>query len=60
VQHGVDNRLVGESGAEQSVEVAEAAWIAGRLSPFLAGVVTSVVPAGAGSLSTIPIACEAS
>jgi hypothetical protein len=31
---------------QQSVKVEEAAWIAGRLSPFGAGVVTSVVPVG--------------
>ena len=31
---------------ELSAEVAEAAWIAGRLSPFDSGVVTSVVPGG--------------
>ena len=35
-----------ESGARQSVEVEEAAWIGDRLSPFDSGVVTSVVAAG--------------
>jgi hypothetical protein len=42
----VDNRLVAESGVQQSVKVEEAAWIAGRLSPFDSCVVTSVVPSG--------------
>jgi hypothetical protein len=35
-----------ESGVQQSGEVAEAAWIGDRLSPFDSGVVTSVVPSG--------------
>lgn len=42
----MDNRLVAESGVQQSVEVEEADWIGGRLSPFDSCVVTSVVPSG--------------
>jgi hypothetical protein len=42
----VDNQLVADSGVQQSVEVEEAAWIGGRLSPFNSYVVTSVVPSG--------------
>jgi hypothetical protein len=38
---------------EQSVDVAKAAWIAGRLSPFQAGVVTSVVPGGFGAYARV-------
>jgi hypothetical protein len=41
-----DNRLVAESGVEQSVDVEAAAWIGGRLSPFNSYVVTSVIPSG--------------
>ena len=41
-----DNRLVTEPSVQPSVEVQEAAWIGGRLSPFDSGVVTSVIPNG--------------
>jgi hypothetical protein len=41
-----DNRLVAEPVVAPSVDVAEAGWIAGRLSSFDSGVVTSVVPGG--------------
>jgi len=42
----LNNRLVAESSAQQSVKVEDAAWISGRLSPFDSCVVTSVVPNG--------------
>jgi hypothetical protein len=42
----MDNRFVVEPAVQQSTEIADAAWIAGRLSPFDSGVATSVVPAG--------------
>ncbi len=42
----LDNVAVVELGVVPSSEVAEAAWIAGRLSSFGSGVVTSVVPGG--------------
>jgi len=42
----LDNGVVVEPGVELSAEVAEAAWIAGRLASFDSGVVTSVVPDG--------------
>lgn len=42
----MDNRLVVESGVQQSIEVEQAAWIGGRLSPFDSYLVTSVVPSG--------------
>ena len=44
IELGLDNGSVSESGVEQSGEVDEAAWIAGRLSSFDSGVATSVVP----------------